>query len=89
MDKKVIKAITLIVQLGIYMVVPIVLCLFVGIALDRWLGTSPWLLIIFVIMGIGAGFKNVYRATKDFYEGEDTYIDMSKYRGKDDKRVEK
>jgi len=33
----------------------------VGWFLDKWLGTSPWLLILFVGFGIAAGFNNVYR----------------------------
>jgi|GEM_PF-200969 len=33
----------------------------IGIVLDRWLGTSPWLLIVFFIIGTAAGFLNVYR----------------------------
>lgn len=33
----------------------------IGIVLDRWLGTSPWLLILFFLVGAAAGFLNVYR----------------------------
>ena len=36
-----------------------------GILLDRWLGTTPWLLIVFFIVGCVAGFLNVYRAAQD------------------------
>lgn len=38
---------------------PIVGGLF-GYFLDDWLGTGPWLFIFLLIMGIGAGFKNMY-----------------------------
>jgi len=38
---------------------------FVGLAmgyfLDKWLGTDPWLLIIFLLLGIVTGFRDVYR----------------------------
>lgn len=38
---------------------------FVGLAagyfLDEWLGTKPWLLIIFLLLGIATGFRDVYR----------------------------
>jgi ATP synthase protein I len=34
----------------------------VGYGLDRWLGTSPWLLIVFFFLGAGAGTLNTYRA---------------------------
>ena len=33
----------------------------VGWQLDKWLGTSPALLIVFLALGTGAGFWNVYR----------------------------
>ncbi len=33
----------------------------IGYALDLWLGTSPWCKMIFLFIGIGAGFLNVYR----------------------------
>lgn len=36
----------------------------IGYALDVWLGTSPWCKIIFLLVGIGAGFLNVYRDTQ-------------------------
>jgi ATP synthase protein I len=34
---------------------------FVGYWLDRWLGTSPWLLIVLFFLGSAAGMLNVYR----------------------------
>jgi ATP synthase protein I len=34
----------------------------IGYALDRWLDTGPWLLIVFFFLGAGAGIMNVYRA---------------------------
>lgn len=37
----------------------------IGIVLDRWLGTAPWLLILFFLIGSAAGFLNVYRAAQD------------------------
>ena len=34
----------------------------IGWALDRWLGTSPWLFLLFFFLGVGAGFLNTIRA---------------------------
>lgn len=34
----------------------------IGWALDRWLGISPWGLIVFVLLGFAAGVLNVMRA---------------------------
>jgi ATP synthase protein I len=42
--------------------------IFIGIALGYWLdsrfGTSPWLTLLFLIMGVIAGFRNYYRFMK-------------------------
>ena len=32
-----------------------------GVLLDRWLGTTPFLLIVFFFLGAAAGMLNVYR----------------------------
>ncbi|VAV99646.1 ATP synthase protein I [hydrothermal vent metagenome] len=42
--------------------------LIVGWFLDKWLGTKPWLLIIFIFLGLGAGIFNVVRAAKQIEE---------------------
>lgn len=36
----------------------------IGYGIDRWFGTSPWGKLIFLFIGIAAGFLNVYRDTK-------------------------
>ena len=35
---------------------------FIGWALDRWLGISPWGMIVFLLAGFAAGVINVMRA---------------------------
>lgn len=40
----------------------------IGLVLDRWLGTQPWMLILFFILGAGAAFVNVIRAARDLDE---------------------
>ncbi len=42
-------------------VAAIVVGTFIGWQLDRWLHTSPGMLIIFIALGTAAGFYNVYR----------------------------
>ena len=34
----------------------------IGWQLDRWLGTKPWLAILFLMLGLAAGFINLFRA---------------------------
>ncbi len=35
---------------------------FLGYWMDRWLGTKPWMMVIFFFLGFFAGFLNIYRA---------------------------
>jgi ATP synthase protein I len=37
---------------------------FIGWVLDRQLGTAPWLLVLFVVLGFAAGVMNVIRAAQ-------------------------
>lgn len=40
---------------------------FIGLAmgyyLDKWLGTGPWLTLIFLLLGIVSGFRNIFILT--------------------------
>lgn len=36
----------------------------IGWKADEWLGTTPWLLIVMLGLGVAAGFWNVYRVAK-------------------------
>jgi ATP synthase protein I len=35
-----------------------------GWVLDRWLGSTPWLMVLFLLLGGAAGVMNAYRAAK-------------------------
>jgi ATP synthase protein I len=35
-----------------------------GWALDRWLGTRPWLFLLLLLAGMAAGFRNLMRAVE-------------------------
>lgn len=37
----------------------------VGYGIDQWLGTKPWGLIILLILGIFAGFLNIWKLTQN------------------------
>jgi len=34
----------------------------IGWQLDRWLGSKPWLLLLFMLLGMAAGFLSLFRA---------------------------
>ena len=38
--------------------------LFIGYSLDKWLGTSPWMTLIWLVIGIISGFRNIFILTR-------------------------
>ena len=36
-----------------------------GYFLDRWLGTAPWLMVVFLMLGFAAGLMNVVRTARE------------------------
>ena len=65
--KEVYRSLTLILQFGINMLVPIFICCFLGWFLDRRLNTSFVFVIMFFI-GALAGGRNVYMMAKHIYD---------------------
>ena len=51
---------------GISFVLAIVIGFACGYYLDKWLGTGPWLLLVFTVFGLVAGITNVYRTAGRF-----------------------
>ncbi len=49
---------------GVEVVSALVVGVAVGWFLDRWLGTWPWLFLLFFVFGSVAGVLNVYRLFK-------------------------
>lgn len=54
--------------IGLQLVSATFIGLAVGYFLDRWLGTKPWLTIVMLVLGVAAGFKNVYEEVKRIQE---------------------
>ncbi len=46
---------------GLSFVLALVIGAWFGRVLDGWLGTAPWLFILFFFFGLAAGILNVYR----------------------------
>lgn len=51
-------------RLGIELVAGVAVGGFIGWALDRWLGTAPLLMVVFLGLGAAAGIMNVVRTAK-------------------------
>lgn len=59
----------------------------IGLLLDRWLGTTPWLMIVFFLFGCAAGMLNVFRSVSGFGYGSG-YRRPGRDEGPDGKRGE-
>jgi ATP synthase protein I len=51
---------------GFSFVLAVVLGAWFGWLLDNWLGTRPWLFMVFFFLGLAAGILNVYRSAGRF-----------------------
>ncbi len=58
LNPKVVKTLSLITQLGISMLCPIMMMLFLGVWLEDRFGL--YLVLPFLLLGIAAGFRNCY-----------------------------
>ena len=58
------KALGELSSIGLTLVVATVIGLVGGYYADRWLGTTPWLLLLGLVLGIVAGFVNLFRSVK-------------------------
>lgn len=50
--------------IGLHMVSGPLVGVAIGYGLDVWLETGPWCKLIFLLVGVGAGFLNVYRDSR-------------------------
>jgi len=50
------------VRVGVELIAGIAVGGLIGYGLDRWLGTKPWLLLVFFFLGAAASVLNIYRA---------------------------
>lgn len=49
-------------SVGLELGIAVIIALLVGMWLDRRFGTTPWLMLVFLVLGLVAGFRNVLRA---------------------------
>ena len=48
--------------LGLELAISVILGLAIGYYLDKWLGTGPWMTVIWLGFGFAAGVRSLYRA---------------------------
>ncbi len=79
-QKSILQNLALLSQVGIMMIVPIAGGVIAGNWLDEKLGTGSLLMIVGVLLGVGASFRNLYmlsiRQSKDYEDSEtpDQYV---------------
>ena len=59
---------TIVMQIGLTMAGCIVFCFFVGLYLDKWVGTRGIFVAIFTILGVIGGGVTVYRQIMEVIE---------------------
>ncbi len=62
-NRQIFRSLGFLSSVGITMVAATFIGLAMGYYLDKWLGTEPWLTLIFLLLGIVAGFRNIYIMT--------------------------
>ena len=50
------------IRIGIELISAIAVGTAIGLTIDYWLTTSPWFMIMFLVLGFGAGILNIYQA---------------------------
>lgn len=59
---------TIVMQLGLTMAGCIIFCFFIGLYLDRWLGTKGVFVTVFIILGVIGGANTAYRQILELTE---------------------
>jgi ATP synthase protein I len=70
-NRQLIKSLSFLSSVGISMVAASFIGLFIGYYLDKWLGTSPWMTLIWLGIGIASGFRNIFILTRRAMREED------------------
>ena len=74
-DRKLIRMVGVLSTVGLFMVFATVIGLYVGLKLDQWLGTAPWLAGLFLLLGLVAGFRNLFIHVK---KSQETFDEQNK-----------
>ena len=70
-DKAVRNSLILIFQLSLQMTIPILLCTFIAIFIQRWIDNKG-LIIIGILVGIVAGINGVFRMVRSYMKDEES-----------------
>lgn len=68
--KDIMKALSMLTQVGIAMFVPIFGCILIGKSLDKLFDTGVLCLVIFTVLGVGAAFRTLYMMTVNKFKNK-------------------
>ena len=92
-SKSILQNLTLISQVGIMMLIPILGGVLFGAFLDRKFKTQGIFLIIFVILGVGTSFRNLYMLSiqkgREYKNSESPSKYVNKYTNENEKKRSK
>ena len=54
------RGLSMLTHLSFLLLIPILVGLMLGLAVDSWIGCSPWGAIIGTVVGVAAAFRNLY-----------------------------
>lgn len=72
-NKEIVDVISMLFQFGINMIVPIIICIALGI----WIGNRyqmEWVVVPFFFMGAIAGYTSIFKMVKKYLKQKDTGI---------------
>jgi len=49
-------------SVGLEMGLSVAIGLIVGLYMDKWLGTTPWMMLLWLVFGLIAAFRGVFKA---------------------------
>lgn len=68
-QRKIFQSLSLIMQFGLNMIVPIAMCMAIGVWLDGKYD-MPWIIIVLFFVGALAGFTNIFKMAKPLMKSD-------------------
>jgi F0F1-type ATP synthase assembly protein I len=64
--KEFLRSLAFVAQVGLMAITPLLAGLFLGLGVDGWLGTRPWMTMILTVVGSVAGLVGAWRSSSAF-----------------------
>lgn len=86
MDFKAVKSLAYLTQVAFLMLTPIIGGVFLGNFIDEKLHTSPWILLLCIVLGVATAFMSLYKFVMSVTRSEET--PKEEYKPKIDQKQE-